>query len=647
MVKIVTYNVNGLRPRVAQHGSLLRLLNSLDADIICFQEIKLSRQDLSGHLIMAQGYESFVSLNRKKMKNHSGYSGVATFCRVSSAFSSTEVALPVAAEEGFTGVLGCSRRGDGMKKESLLDLFDNMEGLDELTDEDLYVIDQEGRCVITDHGHFVLFNIYGPRAEEDDKERIDFKQNFFKMLQRRWESLLNQGRRVFVVGDLNIAPAAIDDCCGAGPEFEDNSFRKWMRSLFVENGGPFFDVFRAKHPERKEAYTCWCPRDGSEVLNYGTRIDHILVAGQCMHPTHDSEHNFIKCHVTHCDILTQFKRWKPANDPKWRGGISTKLEGSDHVPVYILLSNIPCIPLHNTPSLAARYIPEVHGLQQTIVSLLTRKQLTSSNPNLSEMRYACFQENSMITENSSSPDGSGQISGASSEHEPLCVTCSSSVKDNADLESEIQRSVSLHSTSIVGEAQDVTMIAQISARNTMASQCSQTTKKRARQSSCSQRTLRSFFKSCNDSAKSDFHISPTHTLLNQVESSDGKHSSMERIPNEMVEESSFHLAESTRETVSQEGDANHQYQGNIDLGFSSTGGKESSALLEWKRIQQRMQSSIPLCGHGEPCVARSVKKGPNLGRGFYVCAHPKGPMSNPESSCSFFQWATSSKTKQK
>ena len=37
MLKIVTYNVNGLRPRVAQHGSLRRLLDALDADIICFQ----------------------------------------------------------------------------------------------------------------------------------------------------------------------------------------------------------------------------------------------------------------------------------------------------------------------------------------------------------------------------------------------------------------------------------------------------------------------------------------------------------------------------------------------------------------------------------------------------------------------------------
>ena len=53
--------------------------------------------------------------------------------------------------------------------------------------------------------------------------------------------------------------------------------------------------------------------------------------------------------------------------------------------------------------------------------------------------------------------------------------------------------------------------------------------------------------------------------------------------------------------------------------------KNSVALLEWRRIQQRMQTSLPLCkGHKEPCVARFVKKsGPNMGRGFYVCSRAK------------------------
>jgi AP endonuclease-2 len=45
------------------------------------------------------------------------------------------------------------------------------------------------------------------------------------------------------------------------------------------------------------------------------------------------------------------------------------------------------------------------------------------------------------------------------------------------------------------------------------------------------------------------------------------------------------------------------------------------ATLEWQRIQQRMKMTLPLCkGHREPCIPRSVKKGSNIGRQFYVCS---------------------------
>jgi AP endonuclease-2 len=99
-------------------------------------------------------------------------------------------------------------------------------------------------CVLS-----VVFNVYGPRAVADDADRIEFKHRFYGVLERRWECLLRQGRRVFVVGDLNIAPFAMDRC-EAGPDFEKNEFRKWFRSLLVERGGSFSDVFRSKHPER-------------------------------------------------------------------------------------------------------------------------------------------------------------------------------------------------------------------------------------------------------------------------------------------------------------------------------------------------------------------------------------------------------------
>jgi AP endonuclease-2 len=104
-MKIVTYNVNGLRPRITQFGSLRNLLNSFDADIICFQvrsfvrssksyfslssfhflphsltrvifqETKLSRQDVTADLVMADGYESFFSCTRTSQKGRTGYSG--------------------------------------------------------------------------------------------------------------------------------------------------------------------------------------------------------------------------------------------------------------------------------------------------------------------------------------------------------------------------------------------------------------------------------------------------------------------------------------------------------------------------------------------------------------------------------------------
>ncbi|XP_020581466.1 DNA-(apurinic or apyrimidinic site) lyase 2 isoform X2 [Phalaenopsis equestris] len=248
-MKIVTYNVNGLRQRVSQHGSLLKLLNSLDADIICFQETKLQRQELSVDVTMAEGYEAFVSCTRTSIKGRLGYSGVATFCRVSSAFSTKEVALPVAAEEGFTGLLESLKKQETVVRDLFIEKILDEEGFEQMTKEDLLKVDSEGRCIITDHGHFVLFNLYGPRADGDDKERTHFKFLFYKLLQRRWESLLAHGRRVVVVGDLNIAPFAIDRC-DAEAEFEKNTLRTWLRSMLKECGGPFVDVFRSKHPCR-------------------------------------------------------------------------------------------------------------------------------------------------------------------------------------------------------------------------------------------------------------------------------------------------------------------------------------------------------------------------------------------------------------
>eukprot|EP00798_Chlamydomonas_sp_ICE-L_P011358 gene11358-17768_t len=99
MVKIVSWNIGmcGLASCVRdKHASLDKFLGQLDADIVCFQETKVSKSELSlsSDLALAPGWQSFFAAI--------GYSVVTlawpTFCRLS--------ACPIAAEEGLTGVLG-------------------------------------------------------------------------------------------------------------------------------------------------------------------------------------------------------------------------------------------------------------------------------------------------------------------------------------------------------------------------------------------------------------------------------------------------------------------------------------------------------------------------------------------------------------
>ncbi len=49
--------------------------------------------------------------------------------------------------------------------------------------EELERLDAEGRVVITDHGAFVLVNVYGPAisSEESAEERFDFKLRFYQV----------------------------------------------------------------------------------------------------------------------------------------------------------------------------------------------------------------------------------------------------------------------------------------------------------------------------------------------------------------------------------------------------------------------------------------------------------------------------------
>jgi len=181
-MRILTWNVNGLRAVLKRRfGNINSLLETLGADIVCFQETKLTKADFDRELALVEGWESFFSINR----GGSAYSGTATFVRQS-------VCQTVAAQEGVTGVLHDAGEKAGPNHLFTTGFCDAAATIwQRYSREESQAIDGEGRCVVTDHASFVLFNLYGPAItnEESAKERFAYKLQFYKALEVRIDAL--------------------------------------------------------------------------------------------------------------------------------------------------------------------------------------------------------------------------------------------------------------------------------------------------------------------------------------------------------------------------------------------------------------------------------------------------------------------------
>lgn len=119
------------------------------------QESKLPEAKLSKALACVPGYESFWAISQERQ----GYSGVTTYA--STAYSPTDAQADC---------LGCAPGSD---------------------------LDREGRVVVTDHGHFVLFNVYVPNAGESlARPRLPFKLRFLEALKAAMDRYRAAGRKV-------------------------------------------------------------------------------------------------------------------------------------------------------------------------------------------------------------------------------------------------------------------------------------------------------------------------------------------------------------------------------------------------------------------------------------------------------------------
>ena len=95
--------------------------------------------------------------------------------------------------------------------------------------------------------------------------------NYHQILEARVHGLIQEGRQVMVVGDLNACAAVEDHCEGQlmvarglteglqGEEgFWGKEYRRWIRDWLIKDDGTgsLIDIVRKLWPDRKGMYTC-------------------------------------------------------------------------------------------------------------------------------------------------------------------------------------------------------------------------------------------------------------------------------------------------------------------------------------------------------------------------------------------------------
>ncbi len=225
-MKIITYNVNGIRAALSKNW--LDWLKATQADVVCLQEIKASPDQLVDlHLLEELGYQHYWYPAEKK-----GYSGTAIFTKIT----------PTHVE------YGCG----------------------------LPNYDREGRVIRADFEHCSVLSTYFPSGSSGD-DRQAFKYQFLSDFQLYINDLKNTLPNLVICGDYNICHKPIDI---HNPKSNANSSgflpeeREWMEN-FIQSG--FVDSLRHFN-EEPHHYTWWSYRAGARSKNLGWRIDYTLVS---------------------------------------------------------------------------------------------------------------------------------------------------------------------------------------------------------------------------------------------------------------------------------------------------------------------------------------------------------------------------------
>jgi exodeoxyribonuclease-3 len=219
-VKLTTWNVNGIRARVAD---VLALIERDQPDVLCMQELKAAPEQLPEALLQLDAYHCY-------WHGHKGYSGVGLLL-AKSRFREP----PTFAHPSF---------------------------------------DHETRIVTARAQELEVASIYVPNGGKD----LAAKVRFLDALDAYAAEAEACGRRLILCGDLNVAREQRDvhptlrkeNQIGQTPEERAQLERIIARGLV--------DLSRKFEPDNDRLFSWWAPWRNMRERNIGWRLDYVLAS---------------------------------------------------------------------------------------------------------------------------------------------------------------------------------------------------------------------------------------------------------------------------------------------------------------------------------------------------------------------------------
>lgn len=222
-MKIVTYNLNGIRARLPR---LVEYLQREQPDVVCLQELKCADESLPIGDIEATGYHAV-------WHGQKGFNGVAVLAKDSA---------PTLRRVGLPG------------------------------DPD----DTHSRYIEAEAAGVVVSSIYLPNGNPVGTEKFDYKLKWMERLRAHAAELLAEERPVVLAGDYNVIPEDRDTFSRRAMA-NDALFQPESQQAFrrLVNQG-WTDALRAFHPNEPKLFTFWDYTAGAWQRDAGFRIDHLL-----------------------------------------------------------------------------------------------------------------------------------------------------------------------------------------------------------------------------------------------------------------------------------------------------------------------------------------------------------------------------------